>query len=473
MIGPETLAGPVAELGAGLRADEYTVTGLVEASLDRLETVGRGLNAVVTVTRARATERAATLEAELAAGDDRGPLHGVPFGVKDLLDVAGTETTWGAAPLHDRESTATATTTATVVERLEAAGAVLVGKLSMVELAGGLGYEQADASFTGPGLSPWATETDTERWSGGSSSGAGTAAAAGLVGFAIGSETWGSIVGPASYCGVTGLRPTYGRVSRDGAMALSWTMDKLGPFCRSAAGCEQVLRAVAGPDPADPTTTDRGLGDGAAAEPTVAVPEAAAADVEPAVREAFAAALDELRSFATVERVSLPDHPYEAAARTVISAEAAAAFEGLLADGSVDELTAPADRIGGHVNAAVPASDYLNANRVRRAVGRDLDALLAPYDALASPTTETTAIPVDTPFEEHREPYDLPPVGAAANLAGLPAVSVPTGRDDDGLPTALTFTGRAYDDRAVLDLARRYQRRTDGLDHAALAARLD
>jgi aspartyl-tRNA(Asn)/glutamyl-tRNA(Gln) amidotransferase subunit A len=468
MVAPETLAGTVADLGAGLRAGEYTVTELVEASLDRLETVGRELNAVVSVTRERATERATAREAELAAGEDRGPLHGLPFGVKDLLDVAGTETTWGAAPLRGRERP----DTATVVERLEAAGAVLVGKLSMVELAGGLGYEQADASFTGPGLSPWATATETERWSGGSSSGAGTATAAGLVAFAVGSETWGSIVGPASYCGVTGLRPTYGRVSRDGAMALSWTMDKLGPLCRSAAGCEQVLRAVAGPDPDDPTTTDRGLGEGAAPEPTVAVPEGAAADVEPAVREAFAAALDELRSFATVERVTLPDHPYEAAARTVISAEAAAAFEGLLADGSTAELTAPADRIGGHATAAVPASDYLNANRVRRAVGRDLDALLAPYDALASPTTETTAIPVDTPFEEHREPYDLPPVGAAANLAGLPAVSVPTGRDDDGLPTALALTGRAYADRAVLDLARRYQRRTDGLDHAALAAGL-
>lgn len=459
-VAPPTLVEPIADLAAGLRNGEYTVRELTEAYLDRLERVGPELNAVVTVTRDRALETADERDEELAAGDARGPLHGIPFGVKDLLAVEGYPTTWGAAPYADREVEGTAT----VVERLEAAGGVLVGKLATVELAGGFGYEQADAAFTGPGLNPW----DPETWSGGSSSGPGAAVPTGLVGFAIGSETWGSIHGPAGYCGVAGHRPTYGQVSRAGAMALSWTMDKIGPLCRTAGGCETVLRAIAGPDPADETTIDRPLDDGAPAEPTVAVLEDAAADVQPAVGENYEAAVSVVEEFADVEAVELPDYPYAEAARTIIAAESAAAFDDFVDDGSVEELTAPADRVGGYANRTVLAKDYVNADRVRKKVQRDLDELLAPYDALLSPTLSTTAIPTDTTFEDHRDPYDLPPVGAAANLAGLPGVSVPSGVDDDGLPTAVAFTGRAFDDVTVLDLARAYQNRTDGLDYAGL-----
>jgi aspartyl-tRNA(Asn)/glutamyl-tRNA(Gln) amidotransferase subunit A len=458
-----TLVATIAELGEGLRAGEYTVRELTEASLDRLERVGPELNAVVTVTRERALAAADGLDAELAAGEPRGPLHGVPFGVKDLLAVEGHPTSWGAAPLADREREGTAT----VVERLEAAGGVLVGKLAMVELAGGLGYEQADASFTGPGLTPW----DPDAWSGGSSSGAGSAVPTGLVGFAIGSETWGSIVGPATYCGVVGLRPTYGRVSRAGAMALSWTMDKLGPLCRSVDGCATVLEAIAGPDPADDTATDRPLAGGAGSPPRVAVLADAAADAQPGVRENYEASLATLRAFATVETVELPDYPYAAAARTVISAEAAAAFDDLVDSGATEELTAPADRIGAYANGAVLAKDYLHAMRIRERAGRELDALLEGYDALVTPSASTVAIPVDTPFEEYREPYELPPVGAAANLAGLPAVAVPNGLGERGCPTGLTVTGRAYDDLAVLDVAREFAARTDGLDYAGLLDR--
>jgi aspartyl-tRNA(Asn)/glutamyl-tRNA(Gln) amidotransferase subunit A len=460
-----TLLGTLDELGAGLRAGEFTVRELTEASLDRLERVGPELNAVVTVTRDRALSAADELDAELSAGEDRGPLHGVPFGVKDLLAVEGRPTTWGAAPLADREREREGT--ATVVERLEAAGAVLVGKLAMVELAGGLGYERADASFTGPGLTPW----DPGAWSGGSSSGAGSAVPTGLVGFAVGSETWGSIVGPATYCGVVGLRPTYGRVSRAGAMALSWTMDKLGPLCRSVDGCAAVLEAMAGPDPADDTTTDRPLAGGAGSPPRVAVVDGAADDAQPGVRENYEASLATLREFATVETVELPDYPYAEAARTVISAEAAAAFEDLVESGATEELTAPADRIGAYANEAVLAKDYLNAMRVRRLVGRDLDALLEPFDALVTPSAETVAIPVEVPFAEYREPYEIPPVGAAANLAGLPAVAVPNGFGERDCPTGVTFTGRAYDDRAVLDVARAYESRTDHVSYADLLDR--
>src|SRR2546427_9306173 len=199
--------------------------------------------------RESALADARAADAEIAHGRHRGPLHGIPYGVKDLLATKGVPTTWGAEPyrnqVFDRD--------ATVVRKLREAGAVLCAKLAMVELAGGMGYNNADASFTGPGLTPW----NTAYWSGGSSSGPGAAVAAGLVSFAIGSETVGSIITPAAFCGVTGLRPTYGRVSRHGAMALCWTLDKLGPLCRSADCCGIVLSAIAGRDGKDLSTVTK------------------------------------------------------------------------------------------------------------------------------------------------------------------------------------------------------------------------
>src|SRR5919202_2681818 len=240
----------VRELARMLRAGETTPTRLAEYFLDRLDTVGRRFNAVVTLTRERALEEARVAERELASGQDRGPLHGIPYGAKDLLATAGgIPTTWGAVPFRDQRFDRDAA----VVERLRAAGAVLVAKLAMVELAGGFGYEQPNASLTGPGLNPW----DPNAWSGGSSSGSGSAVGAGAVPFAIGSETWGSITTPSAYCGVSGLRPTYGRVSRRGAMALCWTLDKLGPMCRTADDCGLVLAGIAGHDPLDPTSARR------------------------------------------------------------------------------------------------------------------------------------------------------------------------------------------------------------------------
>ena len=204
---------------------------------------------MVTITRDLALVEARAADAEIGAGRYRGPLHGIPYGVKDLLATRGIPTTWGAEPFRRQ----TFDYDATVVRKSREAGAVLVAKLAMVELAGGFNYNNADASFTGPGRTPW----NTDYWSGGSSSGPGAAVAAGLVAFAIGSETSGSIITPAAFCGVSGLRPTYGRVSRHGAMALSWTLDKLGPMCRSADDCGLVLSAISGRDPLDPTTSRR------------------------------------------------------------------------------------------------------------------------------------------------------------------------------------------------------------------------
>ncbi len=243
---PNVVFAPIRELSERVRSRELSSVALTTLCLDRLERLGPRYNAVVTITRERALAQAQQADTEIAAGLCRGPLHGIPYGAKDLLATSdGIPTTWGAAPFRDQ----TYAHDATVIQKLEAAGAILVAKLAMIELAGGMGYHQPHASFTGPCINPW----DRTAWTGGSSSGSGAAVSAGLVPFAIGSETWGSILGPANHCGVAGLRPTYGRVSRHGAMALCWTLDKLGPLCLTADDCGLVLEAIAGPDPADPT----------------------------------------------------------------------------------------------------------------------------------------------------------------------------------------------------------------------------
>jgi len=444
------------ELGRMIRAGEVTPTQLAEHALERLERDGRRLNAVVTLTPDRALREARWAEEELRAGHDRGPLHGIPYGAKDLLATAGIPTTWGAAPCKEQVFPHDAT----VIRRLEAAGAVLVAKLAMVELAGGMGYDHPNASFTGPGLSPW----NPNAWSGGSSSGSGAAVGARAVPFAIGSETHGSILTPAAFCGVTGLRPTYGRVSRSGAMALCWTMDKLGPMCRSADDCGLVLEAIAGPDPNDPTTADRHFRYAPEHARTggfrLGVLAGATDDAQPEVRANFAAALDVLRDVATLEEVRLPDLPYHAVARVIIAAEASAAFDDFIAAGRPADLTAEADRVLPYTYEVVTARDYLRALRVRRVIARELDALCARYDALVAPTLPSVAPPAGASFlGVFRRPGV--PIGAAGNVAGLPAVSVPNGFGADGLPTAMQFIGRAWEENRILAVARAYQERTD------------
>src|SRR5690242_5317479 len=248
-VASELAFATVPELGKRLRAKEFSCVELAGFFLDRMERLGPKFNAVVTVTRERALAEAKQADADFKVGNDRGPLHGIPYGAKDLLNADGYPTSWGTAPYRNQVFEGDAT----VIRRLRNAGAVLIAKLAMVEIAGGMGYQQANASFTGPGLCPW----DVTRWSGGSSTGPGSAVAAGLCPIAIGSETWGSIMTPASFCGVSGLRPTYGRISRHGAMALCWTLDKLGPMCQTAEDCGLVLNAIAGQDPLDPTSTPR------------------------------------------------------------------------------------------------------------------------------------------------------------------------------------------------------------------------
>jgi len=332
----------------------------------------------------------------------------------------------------------------------------------MVELAGGMGYNQANASFTGPGKTPW----NLNYWSGGSSSGPGAAVAAGLVPFAIGSETSGSILTPAAYCGVTGLRPTYGLVSRHGAMALAWTMDKLGPLGRSAEDCGIVLFVIAGKDPKDPSSVDRNLRT-MAESPTkryrLGIPKGADKDIQPEVAANFRQALKVLADrVEIVEDVELPDLPYGAVAGMIIAAEGASAFDDLLKDGRLSQLTAPEDRTGGYPALAVSAPDYLRALRVRRPMQRALDDFLKKFDALAVPTRTTVASPIDKPFRD-----GWPGVTGGANVigptnvVGVPGISVPNGFGVQGLPTGLSFTARAFDEGRLISLAGLYQSRTD------------
>jgi aspartyl-tRNA(Asn)/glutamyl-tRNA(Gln) amidotransferase subunit A len=438
------------------RAGEFTAVELAEFFLKRLDTIGRELGAVATLCRDMAIEQARRADEERRAGRDRGPLHGMPYGVKDLLAVPGYPTTWGCEPYRDRVLDGEAT----VVRRLREAGAVLVAKLAMIELAGGLGYRQANASWTGPTRNPWKRTT----WAGGSSSGSGAAVAAGCVPVAIGSETWGSILTPASYCGLSAIRPTYGLVSRAGAMALSWSMDKLGPMTRTVADAQVVLAVIAGHDPADDSSTTHGF---------VSPPETERGPfrigllrdplerVRPAIKTNFEAAVEVLKKFGTVEPVTLPEFPYGTVASLIIACEMSAVFDPLVVNGDVWKLTAPEDRPGAHGSRLIPAKDYIQALRVRGRAQKALDELFAKYDAIVAPATATTAISLDGDFGQAQVGYRASGLGAAGNIAGLPCVMVPTGLDDDGLPTSMQLTGRAFADGRLSAVARAYQSQTE------------
>ncbi|ETX03439.1 amidase [Candidatus Entotheonella palauensis] len=457
---PNVIFTSIRELGERLRTGALSPIALTQLFLERLETLGPHYNAVVTTTRDRAMAQAQWAEAEIASGHYRGPLHGIPYGAKDLIATSGgIPTTWGAAPFRNQ----TFDDDATVIQKLEASGAILVAKLAMVELAGGMGYFQPHASFTGPCRNPWNPNT----WSGGSSSGSGAAVSGGLVPFAIGSETFGSILSPANNCGVAGLRPTYGRVSRFGAMALCWTLDKLGPLCLTADDCGLVLDAIAGPDPADPTASQQVFTYDA--EPVgrrfkLGVPTGITDEVEEYARRHFEQALEVLSEVATIDTVSLPDLPYEAITRTILAAEAASAFDEFIDRGQAAELTAPEDHYGPYARTAILATDYIRALRLRGRMARDIDALFegsSGFDALLGPSRWTPATGIDENFRSpvHGNAPDV--LGAIGNGAGLPAISVPNGFTPQGLPTGIQFMGRAYAENTVLAIARAYQGLTD------------
>jgi aspartyl-tRNA(Asn)/glutamyl-tRNA(Gln) amidotransferase subunit A len=357
---------------------------------------------------------------------------------------------------------------AEVVQKLDKAGAILIGKLAMVELAGGPSYRFASASLTGPGLNPW----DRTRWSGGSSSGSGIATAAGLVTFAIGSETSGSILTPSAFCGVTGLRPTYGLVSRRGAMALSWTLDKLGPLCRSAEDCGLVLQSIAGGDNDDPGSAGRGFSytPQFARDPKEMTIGYAPVDFEewadPSARAQFQAALAVMKATgAQMKEVQIPDFPYGALVGTIISGEAGSIFEELIRSGRVNELADHRQIAGLKEALNLPASVYLKAMRIRSLVQQAFRELFVDYDVLLTPTRLGPANKVAEPLDrapERAQPSSrgLSGLIAAGNLAGLPAISLPCGFAEN-MPVGISLVGRAFFENHLIALGKLFQSHTD------------
>src|SRR5277367_4487882 len=369
----------ISQLSERLRAKEFTAVDLTRAFLNRMETLGPRYNALVLLLEKQAISAAKDSAVEMKRERFRGPLHGISFGVKDLLAFPKHPTTWGAKPYL----TQVLDTTATTIRKLDKAGAVLTAKLAMVELAGGPSYRYASASATGPGLNPW----DPTCWSGGSSSGSAISVAAGLVTYALGSETSGSILTPSAFCGVTGLRPTYGLVSRAGAMALSWTLDKIGPICRSAEDCGLVLEAIAGADYDDPSSAHknfyytpqfaRDLKDVRVGFAPVDFSEG----VDPAARADYAKALETIRSLGVrVVEAKMPEYPYGPVIGTIISAEGSAVFETLIRSGRVDQLADQHQIAGLKAGLEIPASEYLKAMRIRAIIQEAFRDLLSTTD---------------------------------------------------------------------------------------------
>jgi aspartyl-tRNA(Asn)/glutamyl-tRNA(Gln) amidotransferase subunit A len=350
---------------------------------------------------------------------------------------------------------------------------VLCAKLAMVELAGAFGYNNADASFTGPGKTPW----NTDFWSGGSSSGPGAAVGAALVPFAIGSETSGSIVTPSAFSGVTGLRPTYGAVSRHGAMACSWTLDKLGPMCRSAADCNSVLHAVQGEDPNDATTTGVYVSGRATfiannmfldhpRNMRIGIIKGSHEKVQKEVRENFFRSVDVLRrqGHTIVEDLAWTELPVGATIGVIVDAESASAFEDLIRRGKVKMLREANDRIGGFEAAATLAVDYLRAQRIRALIRRELLAIFDKVDLVAAPTRATVAYPIGKNFDEaYKGVSGGPSLIGGMNLCGAPAISLPNGLGENGLPTAIQLIAAPANEIALLSAAVNYQAATS--DH--------
>ena len=497
MLGDDVLYMTAEELGPQIKAKKISPVELTESYLARLEKLGARLGAVATLTRELAMEQARAAEKEIMSGKYRGPLHGIPYGVKDLLATKGIPTTWGAPPFKDQVFPYDGT----VVTKLREAGAVLVAKLAMIELAGGGGYSNGNASLQGGSRCPY----NLDYWAGGSSSGPGAATPSALVGFSIGSETQGSIITPAAFSGVSGLRPTYGRVSRHGAMALSWTMDKLGPMCRSAADCALVLEAIAGYDANDASSlrdSEFRTRSGAMSR-TLRAPGrlftrntknplagrklgvfrpdlSRGSSVE--VKSAYEAALDVLKSLgAELRDTELPDLPYNISG-VIIAAEGATIFRPLMDSGKIQELVDEQQKIGLIASLETKATDYLDAMRIRVEIQEKVGAMFDEFDALVAPSRNTPANRLDQPLggaptpprraegERPAERPATPPPGAgnrqaliaASNLTGQPAISVPCGyTKDHNLPIGIQFVCDSMREDVCLELGMAYQAATD------------
>ncbi len=420
---------PIAQLAQLIKTRQITSVELTQMYLDRLKTYGPKLKCIITLTEDLALEQARKADEEIRRGRYRGPLHGIPWGAKDLLATKGIKTTWGAAPYKDQF----VETNATVVERLEEAGAVLVAKLSMGALAMG------DVWFDGRTKNPW----NLEKGSSGSSAGSAAATAAGLVGFAIGTETLGSIVSPSTRCRVTGLRPTYGRVSRYGAMALSWSMDKIGPICRSVEDCAIVFNAIYGPDEKDNTLVELPF----QWDPSLKLSDLRIGYLERAFErdtvhvEKHEIVLETLRSLGVdLIPMELPRFPTNAI-RFVLSAEAAAAFDELTRSNRDDLLVRQGSRAWPNsfrTSRMIPAVEYIQANRARTRLMEAMAQKMEDIDVFVTPSYGGNVLTL-------------------TNLTGHPCVVVPIGADEKGNSISLSFVGDLFEEGKTLIVAKAFQ----------------
>ncbi|RCR71603.1 amidase [Larkinella punicea] len=419
----------VAQLGELLKTRQITSEELTKFFLERLKTHNAKLFCVVTFTDELALKQARQADAEIKAGKYRGPLHGIPYGAKDLFAKKGYKTTWGSVPYQNQ----TLDYDATIIQRLEKAGAVLCAKLTMGELAMG------DVWFGGKTRNPW----DPTTGSSGSSAGSGSSVSAGLLPFAIGTETLGSIVSPSNVNGVTGLRPTYGRVSRYGAMALSWSMDKIGPMCRSVEDCALVFNAIYGPDGHDPTVITapfryaplpslKGIKIGYLKK---------AFDADYPTKANDQATLETLRKLgAELVVFELPDIPVGKMSH-ILSAEAAASFDELTRSGKDDQLVRQVKNAWPNSFRSarfIPAVEYIQANRIRTKLINEMAQTMKGFDVYITPTYGNANLTL-------------------TNLTGHPCVALPNGFNAKGLPTSITFMGQLFDEGRLLAVAKAYQ----------------
>ena len=425
----------IPQLASLIKHRKISCVELTQFFLARLKKYSPTLECTITLTDSLALEQAALLDVELAQGHYRGILHGIPYGVKDLMSVAGYPTTWGAAPYKDQRLEETAT----VVRRLQDAGGVLVAKLVSGALARG------DVWFGGKTKNPW----DLEEGASGSSAGSGSATAAGLVPFALGTETLGSITSPSSKNGITGLRPTYGRVSRHGVMSLSWSMDKVGPMARNAEDCAIVFSVIQGKDSLDRTTTHVPF-NYAPEKPLSSLKVAyLKEDIEKDTtdgRKNLDRAIKTLQEMGiTMDSVRLPmDVPFTGF-DNILRAESGAFFDVLVRSGEVDLMVEQDQKSRANSlrqSRFIPAVEYLQANRHRQVLIEKMHALMKAYDVLVSPSFGNKQLQI-------------------TNLTGQPVVIVPTGLDEEGHPTSITFVGNLYDEGKLLLLAKAFQDRTD------------
>jgi Asp-tRNA(Asn)/Glu-tRNA(Gln) amidotransferase A subunit family amidase len=419
----------IGELARLIKTKKITSTQLTRMYLTRLKKYGPKLHCVITLTEDLALSEARKADEEIAKGKYRGMLHGIPFGVKDLLTTEGYNTTWGAAPFKDQKINKDAA----VVRKLKEAGAVLCAKLSMGELA------MDDVWFGGLTRNPW----DTTKGSSGSSAGSAAAVSAGLLPFAIGTETWGSIVSPSTVCGVTGLRPTYGRVSRTGAMALSWSMDKIGTICRNAEDLAIVFRAIEGPDGEDPTLYQTPFN----YNPRINLKNLKIGYVKNDFAKKYAGHDNDSLSLKQLEDagvklipVELPDIATNDIA-IILMAEAGAAFDELTRSHSDDLLVRQFKGAWPNLFRAarfIPAVEYVNANRIRYLLIQEMYKLMGKIDLYLAPSLEGNNL-------------------LLTNLTGNPCVVIPTGFAKDGTLTSISLTGRLFDEGKIIAAAKAMQ----------------